>query len=258
MHRYLKRLRVKTLVWLNTLDDDRFVKFSAATSQQNRVTQEQHYGASSTLGFVPQVDGLAHLQLELGASIEKQDNESRRYLAKERVITSQTRDQHYDLSVAGVYAQLSVEPVSWLRFTPSWRLDKVDGDFQDFRAKTTADINDYGTISQPKLALAILASDDVTFFSNWGRSFQIGAGSGAYLIPPRLVDLAPSVNDGWELGGEVPDIYPHSVGYYFVAANCDPVNLNANSMIRLAILIISAPPGVRALMCNFQWRRCRS
>ena len=47
---------VKTLVWLNTLDDDRFVKFSAGTSQQNRVTQEQHYGASSTLGVAPAVD----------------------------------------------------------------------------------------------------------------------------------------------------------------------------------------------------------
>ena len=34
----------------------------------------------------------------------------------------------------------------------------------------------------------------------WGRSFQIGAGSGAYLIPPRQVDLAPSINKGWELG----------------------------------------------------------
>lgn len=191
---------VKTLVWLNTLDDDRFVKFSAGTSQQNRVTHEQHYGASSTLGVVPKVNGFEHVQLELGASIEKQDNESRRYLTKERVITSQTRDQQYDLSVAGVYAQLSMEPVSWLRITPSWRLDKVEGDFQDFRTKTTADINDYGTISQPKLALAILASEAVTLFSNWGRSFQIGAGSGAYLIPPRQVDLTPSVNDGWELG----------------------------------------------------------
>ncbi len=191
---------VKTLVWLNTLDDDRFVKFSAATSQQNRVTQEQHYGASSTLNILPEVDGLEHLQLELGASIEKQDNESRRYLTKERVVTSQTRDQQYDLSVAGIYAQVSVEPLPWLRISPSWRLDQVDGNFHDFRANTSADINDYGTISQPKLALAILASEQVTLFSNWGRTFQIGAGSGAYLIPPRQVDLAPSVNDGWELG----------------------------------------------------------
>ncbi len=110
---------VKTLVWFNTLDDDRFVKFSAATSQQNRVTQEQHYGASSTLNILPEVDGLEHLQLELGASIEKQDNESRRYLTKERVVTSQTRDQQYDLSVAGVYAQVSVEPLPWLRISPS-------------------------------------------------------------------------------------------------------------------------------------------
>jgi iron complex outermembrane recepter protein len=191
---------LKTLVWMNQLDDDRFVKFSAATSQQNRVSKEQHYGASSTLGFSPQVALLQRLYLELGASVEVQDNESRRYLTTERVVTSQTRDQQFDLQVQGIYAQATMEPNDWLRITPSWRFDQVEGDFTDFRSGTDAPINDYGSISQPKLAVAVLATDELTLFSNWGRSFQIGAGSGAYLIPPRQVDLAPSINKGWELG----------------------------------------------------------
>ena len=191
---------LKTLVWMNQLDDDRFVKFSAAASQQNRVTKEQHYGASSTLGFSPQVALLQRLYLELGASVEVQDNESRRYLTRERVVTTQTRDQQFDLQVQGIYAQATMEPNDWLRITPSWRLDQVKGDFTDLRSGTDAQINDYGNISQPKLAIAVLASDELTLFSNWGRSFQIGAGSGAYLIPPRQIDLAPSINKGWELG----------------------------------------------------------
>lgn len=191
---------LKTLVWMNQFDDDRFVKYSVAASQQNRVTKEQHYGAASTLGFSPKISALQRFYLELGASVEVQDNQSSRYLTTERVVTSQTRDQQFDLKIQGIYAQATMEPNSWLRITPSWRLDQVEGDFTDIRIGTSADINDYGSISQPKLAVAVLASDELTVFSNWGRSFQIGAGSGAYLIAPRQVDLAPSINQGWELG----------------------------------------------------------
>jgi iron complex outermembrane receptor protein len=37
-------------------------------------------------------------------------------------------------------------------------------------------------------------------YGNWGRTFQIGVGSGAYLIAPRTINLAPSINTGWEAG----------------------------------------------------------
>ena len=197
-----EQAEVKNLVWFNQLDDDRFVKFSAASSQQNRVTEEQHYGARSTLGITTELVGFHRVYWEFGASMEKQDNGSRRYLTNQRVVTSQTRDQQFDLTVNGIYSQVVLEPNDWLRITPSWRLDRASGNYQDFRANTKAAINDYGTISQPKLALAVLASDELTLFSNWGRSFQIGAGSGAYLIPPRQVDLKPSINQGWEVGAK--------------------------------------------------------
>lgn len=42
----------------------------------------------------------------------------------------------------------------------------------------------------------------MTLYGNWGKTFQIGLGSGAYLIPPRAVDLAPSINEGWEFGAK--------------------------------------------------------
>ena len=138
--------------------------------------------------------------LEAGGNVEWQDNRSLRWLSVARVPTSQTRDQQYDLTVGGAYVQAIVEPAPWLRITPAWRLDWVGGSFRNRLNATAAPVNDYGTISQPKLSVAVLPADGVTLYGNWGRTFQIGLGSGAYLIPPRQLDLAPSTNEGWELG----------------------------------------------------------
>ena len=63
-------------------------------------------------------------------------------------------------------------------------------------------MNDYGSIDQSKLSVAIIPAEGLTLYGNWGRTFQIGLGSGAYLVPPRQVDLAPSVNEGWEVGAK--------------------------------------------------------
>jgi iron complex outermembrane receptor protein len=76
----------------------------------------------------------------------------------------------------------------------------VGGDFTNRLNGSKAPINDYGAISQPKLAVAIKPVKGVTIYGNWGRSFQIGVGSGAYLIAPLVINLAPSINEGWEAG----------------------------------------------------------
>lgn len=188
-----------TKAWANRLRDDRFVKFSAGASQQRRLTAEDHHGLSTALHWHGSLAG-APLMLEAGGNVEWQDNRSLRWLSVLRVPTSQTRDQQYDLTVGGAYVQAIVEPAPWLRITPAWRLDWVGGTFRNRLNATTAPVNDYGTISQPKLSVAVLPADGVTLYGNWGRTFQIGLGSGAYLIPPRRVDLAPSINEGWELG----------------------------------------------------------
>ncbi|QYJ79308.1 TonB-dependent receptor [Shewanella acanthi] len=188
------------LGWLNQFEDNRYVTFSANTSQQNRYTEEEHYGALATLSFEPEVSFLNRLFIEAGASIEVQDNISKRFLTQDQLLTSQTRDQEFTLTVAGTYVQTMFEPTQWLRITPAWRVDRVGGDFKNHLSGQDAPINDYGTISQPKLAVAIMPMPELMLFSNWGRSFQIGVGSGAYLIPPRQEDVAPSINEGWELG----------------------------------------------------------
>lgn len=185
--------------YINKLRDDRYVKFSAGASQQRRVTNEDHWGVLAALHYHADVAGTP-VMLEVGGDYQDQDNTSLRFLSVARVPTSQTRDQAFKLKVGGIYAQAIIEPAPWLKVTPAWRLDWVGGSFQNQLNKTSAPINDYETISQPKLSVSVTPAAGVTLYGNWGRTFQIGVGSGAYLIAPRVIDLAPSINTGWETG----------------------------------------------------------
>ena len=186
------------LGYRNTLDDDRYVKFSATASQQRRVAMETQNGVSAALHW--HGGGALPVMLEVGANKEWQDNESLRYLSVNRIPTNQTRDQQFDLNVGGVYVQAIIQPTDWLKITPAYRIDWVGGNFTNRLNNTTAPINDYGSIDQPKISVALTPVGGVTVYGNWGRTFQIGLQSGAYLIAPRVVDLAPSINEGWELG----------------------------------------------------------
>ncbi len=196
-------LALSAKAYASSLTDDRYVRFSANVAQQRRLTDEWQYGGVVALHYHPQVDFLHALMIEAGGDIQVQDNRSLRWLTDRRVITSQTRDQQFGLTVYGGYLQAVIEPTAWLKITPAWRVDRVDGHFANRLAGTTAPINDYGTISQPKLSVAITPVRDVTLYANYGRTFQIGAGSGAYLVPPRTVDVAPSINEGYEGGIKV-------------------------------------------------------
>ena len=187
--------------WVNRLRDDRYVKFSAGASQQRRLTEENHGGGSTALHWHGEVGGMA-LMLEAGGDVQWQDNQSLRWLSVARVPASQTRDQQFDLTVGGAYVQAVFEPAPWLRITPAYRIDWVGGNFSNRLNGTSAPINDYGSIDQPKLSIAVLPTRGLTIYGNWGKTFQIGLGSGAYLIPPRATDLAPSINEGWELGAK--------------------------------------------------------
>ena len=186
--------------YANSLHDDRYVRFSASVPQQRRLTEEWQYGATAALHYHPRVEFLHALMIEAGGDVQVQDNKSLRWLADRRKLTSQTRDQDFGLTVYGGYLQAVIEPTDWLKITPAWRIDRVAGHFTNRLAGTTAPINDYGTISQPKLSVAVTPVTGVTAYANYGRTFQIGAGSGAYLVPPRTTDVAPSINEGYEAG----------------------------------------------------------
>ena len=186
--------------YVNVLDDARWVKFSAAVSQQERLTNETQVGAITTLTWRPEVTLLDDFALEGGFDLQHQDNASRRFLDVVRIRQQQTRDQQFDLQNHGGYAQMVVKPVSWLKLMPGVRVDGYSGDFLDRLATRAAGINDYGAIWQPKMAVVVTPHDGYDVYGNWGRSTQIGLAAGTYKIPPRTLDLAPSINDGWEVG----------------------------------------------------------
>ena len=193
------RLDWSSTTYFNRLRDDRYVKFSASASQQRRLTVEDHHGASTALHWHGSI-GNMQLMLEAGGDVQWQDNQSQRWLSVARVPTSQTRNQQFDLTVGGAYLQAIFLPAPWLRITPAYRVDWVGGHFANRLNGSRAPINDYGSIDQPKLSVAIVPTAGLTLYGNWGKTYQIGLGSGAYLIPPRTIDLAPSINEGWELG----------------------------------------------------------
>lgn len=186
--------------YVNRYKDQRWVKFSAGVSQQERDTDERHVGAMTTLTWRPQVSWLKDLAIEGGADMQKQENKSLRYNTVERVRQRQTRDQAFDFDVYGAYLQAVIKPVESLKLIPAYRVDKVDGDFTNRLTGQSYSINDYGLIGQPKFSAVFSADDRYSLYANWGRSFQVGVGASAYKIPPRVSDLEPSLNNGWETG----------------------------------------------------------
>lgn len=193
------KLDVSLKTYFNRTRDNRFVKFSANSSQQRRVTNEDHWGAIGAAYFHTEIAGMS-VMVEAGGDIQKQDNVSLRYATVNRVPTTQTRDQKMDLTVGGIYLQSVLQPADWLKITPAYRVDWVGGTYVNRLNNTTARANDYGIIKQPKLSVAITPVAWAVLYGNWGKTFQIGTESGAYLIAPRLIDLAPSINTGWEAG----------------------------------------------------------
>lgn len=190
----------RALVYLNRFEDQRFVRFSATASQQERATDETHAGARLLLSWRPVVAALPGLALEGGIDTERQRNSSQRYTTAERVRTAQTRDQHWTLNVDGLFVQAVLKPWPTLKLVPGWRVDRVGGRFEDRRSGVVADANDYGLIQQPKLSVVWTPDEALSAYANWGRSFQVGVGAASFKIPPRTTDLKASINEGSELG----------------------------------------------------------
>ncbi|MBB3695511.1 TonB-dependent receptor [Sphingomonas sp. BK580] len=182
--------------YANTIDDNRYVRFSAGVPQQQRLTAEQQYGVVGAVHW----HAAPWLMAEAGGDVQWQHNISRRWTTDNRRVIAATRDQDIDLTVGGGYVQAVLTPLRWLRVTPAWRLDRVGGDYVNRLDGRGYPVNDNGTISQPKLSVAVEPTAGVTAYGNYGRTFQIGAGSGAFIVPPRARDVAPSINEGYEAG----------------------------------------------------------
>ncbi len=190
----------RALVYQNRFKDERWVRFSATASQQERDTDETHSGARVIVSWRPTVAALPGFALEGGVDTERQRNTSLRFNTTERARVTQTRDQHWTFDVDGAFVQAVIRPLPTLKLVPGWRVDRVDGHFENRLAGASHGVNDYGLIQQPKFSAVWSPVEAISAYANWGRSFQVGVGAASYKIPPRTSDLKASINDGTELG----------------------------------------------------------
>lgn len=190
------RLSLTAVGYANSIDDNRYVRFSADVAQQQRLTDEQQYGVVTGLHW----HAADWLMAEAGGDVQWQHNRSLRWTTDRRTIVAATRDQDFDLTVGGAYVQAIVTPLRWLTVTPAWRIDRVGGSYTNRLNGVSYPLNDYGTISQPKLSVALTPATGITAYGNYGRTFQIGAGSGTFVVPPRVRNLEASINEGFEAG----------------------------------------------------------
>ena len=186
-------------VYLNNLDDHRYVKFSAGASQQERIVLETHTGASTSLTWRGGETAIGKLSVMGGVDMERQDNRSQRYNTAEQVRQSQTRNQQFQFDTQGAYLQAEIKPIPALTLVPAFRADRIDGSYTNLLNGKSYAINDYGTVKQPKFSAIYALSDAYSIYGNWGRSFQVGVGTASYKVN-QTADLSPSINEGVELG----------------------------------------------------------
>ncbi len=188
--------------YVNKFDRTRFVQFFSTSSQQERVTDELQYGAIATLTYRPQFPWFDDFVLEGGFDFQQQENESIRYSGNQRRRQALTRNQEFDFLIYGGFLQAVIKPVHWLKLVPAVRIDSADGDLVNRPTDSTTnstvlDLNDYDAIWQPKFSAVITPIEGYSLYGNWGRTFQVGIGAGAY---QNGRELEPSTNEGWEMG----------------------------------------------------------
>lgn len=192
-------LHATAQVYMNDLYDLRYVRFSAAVSQQERLVDETHVGASTQLTWRLGQTAIGRVTLAGGLDTERQNNHSDRYNTVNQVRIAQTRNQQFDFNTAGGFVQAVISPTDRLTVIPAVRADVLWGTYTNQLTGVTYDMNNYGVIRQPKLSAIYKLNDHASVYGNWGRTFQVGVGTASYKVG-NVTDLDPSLNDGWELG----------------------------------------------------------
>ncbi|WP_237393553.1 TonB-dependent receptor [Stenotrophomonas sp. LM091] len=181
----------------NDYRNQRWVTFTAGGAQQERFNDETHRGLILNTTWRPTTT-LAEFVLDAGVDGQWQDNKARRYRTVVRERQATLRDWDFDLDTRGAYVQAVIRPIDALKIVPAYRVDRIYGDFLNVAAATRAPVYGYGLIKQPKLSASYDLGATTIAYANWGRTFQIGSGNGAYRA--QSSNLSPSINEGWETG----------------------------------------------------------
>jgi iron complex outermembrane receptor protein len=194
-----------TLFWSARLYAQRFarvrwVRFSAAGPQQERVEDERQEGALVQATWRPAAFAARQAALSLGADWQGQDNVHQRFRAADRVREATLRDQAFTFANGGGFARADAT-FGPLRVDAGLRLDRVGGDFRNVTTGEALPVIRYGWIPQPKASATLAVERRASVYANYGRGFQVGTGPAAYGRPALGgPPLTWSRNDGWEAG----------------------------------------------------------
>jgi iron complex outermembrane receptor protein len=177
-------------------DRTRYVRFTAAGAQQERVEDERQEGAIATATWRPAALASRSVVVTGGLDVQLQDNVQLRYRTANRVREATLRDYEFTLDNRGGYVQVMAAPVDRLQLTAGLRADQFSGAFLNRATNAELPIIDYGWIPQPKASATFRVTDRMSVYGNYGRAFQIGTGIATYSRSP----LDPSKNDGAEFG----------------------------------------------------------
>jgi iron complex outermembrane recepter protein len=192
-------LSLSAKAYANTIQDQRWLRFSSAAAQQERIIDETHYGLLGALTCRPAAaDGYT---LEAGIAAERQHDHSPRYSTVNQVRAATTRDHHFTFNTTGAYVEAVIRPAAALKLVPAYRVDRITGRFTDPSKGAAYPIQDYGAIRQPKFSAVYAPSPSASLYLNWGRTFQAGAGAAAF--KSTATSLRPSINDGREIGAKL-------------------------------------------------------
>lgn len=197
-------------VYGNHFNDERLVMFDSRFAQVNRHRDEVQYGAMTSLTYHPVINWLNDFSIESGFDFQQQENKYLQFRTDNGIprtpanATNIRNHENWNFLDYGGYVQAVIKPTKWLKLTPGYRADIIDGDLMNLRPGSVGayPVNDYGTISQPKIGAVITPLDGYSLYGNWGRTFQVGVGSATFKNP-LANDIAPSINDGWEVGVKV-------------------------------------------------------
>ena len=196
-------IHVSAKGYLQNVERERWVRFSEASSLQNRFDDQQQ------TGFLTKAEWTPHptWQLSAGFDYEGQENIEQRFGA---VGQSRTRDtsnviRNFDFSfnVVGGFFKIQHTIFERIRWNAGVRFDSLDGNFTSFDAEgqeTNGDIFAFGVIAQPKANLFIEVVNGLTLFGNYGRSFQHPFGRALFTTTGGREARQVSINDGWEAG----------------------------------------------------------
>ena len=182
-------------IYRHEVQRHRYVRFTAAGAQQERLEDELHSGATFTTQWRPTALGLP-LTVAAGAEFHRQDADNQRYTTVVRVRTATTRNHRYTLDNSGAFVGAELRPTPQIRFNAALRADRLDGELFNRVNSARTPLLDDSTILQPKLSASYQPHATTQLYASYGRAFQLGAGAAAYSAKP----LAASKNDGYELG----------------------------------------------------------